>query len=202
MAQDVPGLLEGIVTDVSDPTGTGRIKVRYPGLEDYMTAYWVMPMGWAGAGGQGQGAHPKPPPVGSEVVVMYAFGDYQHPKARAYFLTGWPGLREVGGGYGAAIVYEGASADAARNRASLYESDTFRVGLIEETATKKLIIQDKKRGTKIEINAADGDGGSSTLRIEAVSGMSIYAKGPITIESDTQVNIQGRVVSDLSDADI
>jgi len=204
MGQGISGILEGVVADIEDPTGTGRIKVRYPGLEDHMTAYWVMPAGWPGAGGEGEGAHPKPPPLGSEVIVMYAFGDYQLPQARAYYLSGWPGLKEGGGGYGAALVYEAASAKDARKRASIYESEDFRIGVIEESATsKKLIIQEKGHGTKIEIDAGAGSGGgSSVIRIEAQSGILIHANGPLVLDSDTQVQIQGRIVSDLTGGDI
>lgn len=62
----------GIVTDSQDPQNQGRVKVKYPWLDDSQASDWVrvaMPMAGGGRGFQ------FVPEVGDEVVVCFQHGD-------------------------------------------------------------------------------------------------------------------------------
>src|SRR3954463_14197761 len=76
--QDKTSIVIGVVTSLDDPDGIGRVKVKYPHLEDEQS-YWarlVSPMA-----GKGRGLFMRPE-VDDEVAVGWEYND---PR-RAYIL--------------------------------------------------------------------------------------------------------------------
>lgn len=65
----------GVVTDNVDPEGLHRVLVRIPGLMD--ESQWATPLTMGGGSAQ-LGGHIVPP-IGSDVVVQFIGGDYEHP---------------------------------------------------------------------------------------------------------------------------
>ena len=66
----------GIVTNNADPDGLGRVRVKYPALDDTSEGWWarlVIP-----GAGQGRGIVAVPL-VGDEVLVVFEHGSDQHP---------------------------------------------------------------------------------------------------------------------------
>ena len=66
----------GIVTNNTDPDGLGRVRVKYPALDDTTEGWWarlVIP-----GAGQGRGIVAVPL-VGDEVLVVFEHGSDQHP---------------------------------------------------------------------------------------------------------------------------
>lgn len=71
----LPGLVEGIVTDNVDPEKLGRVKVKFPTLPDGPESYWArlsMPMA-----GQKRGWMTIPE-INDEVLVSFVHGDINH----------------------------------------------------------------------------------------------------------------------------
>ena len=69
-------LVVGIVTNNDDPDGLGRIRVKYPALDETTEGWWarlVVP-----GAGQGRGIVAVPL-VGDEVLVAFEHGSDQHP---------------------------------------------------------------------------------------------------------------------------
>jgi uncharacterized protein involved in type VI secretion and phage assembly len=71
MTSSLFGAHLGIIADTADPTGKGRVKVRFPALplESDVWARVCKPFG-APAG---------KPQIGAEVAVIFAMGDPRHP---------------------------------------------------------------------------------------------------------------------------
>ena len=69
------GLVIGLVSDLDDPEGIGRIQVKYPYREDQMSGWarLVTPMG-----GKQRGLFMRPE-VGDEVLIGYEQGDPRRP---------------------------------------------------------------------------------------------------------------------------
>lgn len=193
----IPGFTFGVVTQNVDPLGLGRIKVELPGILKE-TPYWVMPYGWTGGSSRNaHGPQPRPPDRGAMVPVIFSHGDYLNPESKAIFLTGFYGVNDDGTSAGPAInASEDTAADVTKCH-TLYEDSKFQVYLLAKDDDRKLVMQTKERGTKIEIDATAGEGGNSeVISIEAATALFLYSAGQIDI-SATQVSINGRSVSPM-----
>jgi len=66
----------GLVTQNEDPENLGRVRIKYPALDDKLEGWWAR-MAAPGAGnGRGQLMLPQ---AGDEVLVAFEHGDLQHP---------------------------------------------------------------------------------------------------------------------------
>ncbi len=70
------GVVVGIVVNLDDPNGQGRIQVKFPWLPDRHSSSWA-PVAAAFAG-KGRGAFLMPE-VGDEVLVAFEHGEFDHP---------------------------------------------------------------------------------------------------------------------------
>lgn len=73
-------LAVGVVTNVQDPEPLGRVKVKFPGLDQAVESGWAR-IAYPGAGKGGKGARGSLwlPEVGDEVLVGFEDGDTRHP---------------------------------------------------------------------------------------------------------------------------
>ena len=72
----VSGLVLGVVTNVSDPDGSGRVKLRFPWLSDDYESGWARVMQLGAGAGRGL---VLPPEVNDEVLVGFEHGDTRRP---------------------------------------------------------------------------------------------------------------------------
>src|ERR687885_1546043 len=72
----VQGVVVGIVTNINDPDGLGRVKVKFPWLADTEESNWARP---ASAGGGSQRGLIVLPEVNDEVLVAFEHGDLSRP---------------------------------------------------------------------------------------------------------------------------
>lgn len=72
----VQGVVVGIVTNLNDPDGLGRVKVKFPWLDDGQESDWARP---ASAGGGSQRGFIVLPEVNDEVLVAFEHGDISRP---------------------------------------------------------------------------------------------------------------------------
>jgi uncharacterized protein involved in type VI secretion and phage assembly len=81
-----PGVVTGIVKDLNDPDGQGRIELQFPWLSDSLRSSWA-PVASALAGKE-RGAFLMPE-IDDEVLVAFEHGDINHP-----FIVGflWNGV--------------------------------------------------------------------------------------------------------------
>lgn len=192
----IKGFVWGSVTKRDDPEVNSQVKVKIPGLYDVETPFWVMPMGWGGAGGERQGSQYPAPPLDAQVGVIFERGLWQGPGVRAVYFTGYYGLGSDMQSVGPSQIRAASTAERARQRTCLWENEKFSILIIDEEDDKRILLTTKTRGSLIEIDAKAGaDGNSEAINIEAATSVNIYSKGLLDIRSDTQVKIQGRKVS-------
>ncbi len=195
----ISGFAPAIVTNIDDPNGTGRIKVMIPGLLEPEAPYWVMPMCWPGAGGVGKGSQYPPPAVKSQVAVIFEYGIYLDADSHAMYLTGYYGHTADGFQAGPTVISAVATPADSLKRTVLWEGDALVAYFIEDATEERLIFQCKNTGSKIELNAKDGENGTAeTIYIEARTVLSLYAKGLLDIKADGVVQIQGRKVDSIT----
>ena len=71
-----PGVVIGVVADMEDPLGQGRIKLSFPWMADSQSSAWA-PVAAPMAGSErGQWFMPE---EGDEVLVAFEQGDFEHP---------------------------------------------------------------------------------------------------------------------------
>lgn len=81
----IPGVVQGIVTNVSDPDGLGRVQLQFPWLDQSYRSTWV-PIATPLTGGtRGQFFMPE---VGDEVMAAFERGDFDHPFVIGFLWNG------------------------------------------------------------------------------------------------------------------
>lgn len=71
-----PGVTAGIVTNIKDPTTTGRVKVRFPGMSSTQESSWARVVTAGGGSSRGNVFLPE---VTDEVLVAFEDGDTRTP---------------------------------------------------------------------------------------------------------------------------
>ncbi|MCC6626335.1 MAG: VgrG-related protein [Chloroflexi bacterium] len=193
------GPVVGIVTNLDDPEKMGRVKVRYPWLDDQTESHWlrlVTPLTGAERGGHFL------PEVNDEVLVIFEQGEINN----AYVIGGlWNGKDKppvppaLPGGRKAEDVVGGV----VKNRLiksvkgnMLIFNDTpeapgvFLLGssgayvmVDDESGKEKIAIADKTRKNRIEIRSED-----NTIHLECEDKFFIKAKGDINVETDANLD--------------
>lgn len=72
----IRGAVVGLVTNNTDPDNRGRVKVRYPWLDDTIESHWARIVAFYAGPGRGGYIVPE---VGDEVVLMFEDGDPNLP---------------------------------------------------------------------------------------------------------------------------
>jgi len=199
----------GTVTDNRDPTGLGRVRFSVPGIFEPQHAEWALPIGWPGAGGTKSGSK-YPVEIGAQIAIFFEHGVMKAPPgympamygAISGVPAGPPVVTEVyrgaepsgiAGATGTAKSFDQAAADVLATTV-IWEDETFRFFVTSKADDKRVVILDKKTGSGIELNAADGaQGNSVSLTLAGNTSLSIQSKGVIDIRGAI-VQIQGRRV--------
>ena len=172
-----PGLVIGIVTNSDDPSGWGRVKVKFPWMADDAESHWARLVA-VGAGPEAGIA--AIPAVGDEVVVAFEHGDFSQP----YVLGGlWNGKSKM----------PTATDKAAKGEKPLVRSWQSRNG--------HSITMYDNADKRIEIKSADGytitlDDKNKDIEIKGPGKLKIMMNQDITIEG--QANISVKATGDLT----
>ncbi len=85
MTERMKGVVVGLVTDLDDPEGLGRIRVSFPWLSDDNTSDWARVA--AALAGPSLGMYFQPE-VGDEALVAFEMGDIHRPYILGYLWNG------------------------------------------------------------------------------------------------------------------
>lgn len=197
MAEILPGFAWGIVEDVDDPLGLGRVRVSIPGIFNSPETHpeWAIPLGWPGAGApiKGQGSR-YPMRLGATVGLFFEVGSITSPPA---YLPAMAGIQD-----GQTLGPEAPIDSGDPNTVvSLWEDDRLQVYLTTATdqnsnaADRRFEIRDKLTGNGITFNVTDGaQNTSSTITLDANTSINLTSRGIINIDAGLGVQIQGRKV--------
>ncbi|MGK7876560.1 MAG: phage baseplate assembly protein V [Xenococcaceae cyanobacterium] len=156
------GVAVGVVTNIKDPEGLGRVKVKFPWLSEQDESYWariVTPMA-----GKERGIYFLPE-VDDEVLVVFEQGDIEFP----YILGGlWNGKDKPP-----------LSNDNGENNQRMLKSRSGHTIVLDDTKDReKIVISDKTQKNQIEI-----DSKNNTMTLAVEKDLIVEAKGKISIKT-------------------
>lgn len=163
------GVTIGIVTNIKDPDGVGRIKVKFPWLSSDDESPWARVMSLMA--GEDRGIYFLPE-VDDEVLVAFEHGDMAFP----YILGGLWNAKDK----------PPEKNDDGENNKRLIKSRSGHLIVLDDTKDKeKITIQDKTGKTKIVIDCE-----KNSMSIQVEKDLTIEAKGKISLKSDEDMKIE------------
>jgi len=189
--QRANGIVIGEVSTLEDPENLGRVKVKFPHLDDQESDWAKLATLMAGPE---RGVFFRPE-IGDEVLVALEHGDYR----RAYVLGGlWSQVDKPPTDDG----------DAKKNNWRFIKSRSGHIIKLDDTQGSELIeITDKSGNHQIIIDSANqkiqvicnaGDvevsAGSGTVKVEATT-VEIKASGNMNLEASGTMTIKGATVN-------
>ncbi|HYJ48071.1 MAG TPA: phage baseplate assembly protein V [Pyrinomonadaceae bacterium] len=181
----IPGVVQGLVTNLDDPQGLGRIQVEFPWLDAQYRSNWA-PIATPLTGGQrGQFFMPE---VGDEALVAFEHGDFDHP-----FVVGflWNGVdtppetelknRVILTPGGHTLRFE--DKDGAK-KVVLKSSDGHQV--VIDDAAREITITDSDARNRILIQLSGGN-----IKVEAAAQVTVEAPQISLVEDSTHPLVFG-----------
>ena len=166
----LPSVANAVVTDVDDPLKQGRVRLRFPWLDDTYVSDWTRTVQWGGLDGGGI----FPLDVNDEVLVAFDRGALDHP-----FVIG--GL--YNGKDRPTPVRDVPLHDAVRKKASrhtLSDRDGNRVDLLSQ----------KTGGRKQGVRLASGDGRLTITLDRTNTEIVVDSRGEVTIKGSRSVSVE------------
>ncbi|MBV9026719.1 MAG: VgrG-related protein [Streptomycetaceae bacterium] len=165
----LPGVANAIVTDIKDPQRQGRVKLRFPWLDDVYVSDWTRTVQFGGVRGGGVIA----PDVGDEVLVAFDRGALDHPYVIGGLYNGvdLPGAGDV-------PLYDGTSGKSVRH--TLADRDGNRLDLLDQRSGGR------KRGVRL----STGDDRLTVNLDRTGTTITVDSKGSVTIKGSTSVSVE------------
>ncbi len=172
------GVVVGLVTNNKDPDGMGRVKVKFPWLDDSLESHWA-PITAMGAG-KSYGFMWLPE-VNDEVLVAFEHGDFDYP-----YVVGsvWNGKDKPPEQTDSAIAQGKVVIRTLKTTAG------HIVRFTETSSSKMIEIIDSTTNTKITM-----DGTNKKIILDSKGDLDITATGNLNLKATGNVKIEGAQVS-------
>jgi uncharacterized protein involved in type VI secretion and phage assembly len=183
----LPGAVVALVTNNTDPDGMGRVKVKFPWLDDSEESWWARPATPMAGASRGMFFLPE---VNDEVLVTFEHGDITRP----FILGGlWNGQDSPPKTNSEAVGSSKVNLRILKTRAG------HTISLDDTEGSEKITISDKTDNNKIEITSSDNG-----IAITADGDIKLTAKGKVAVDAtgDATVDAQNATVTAKQDASI
>lgn len=182
------GVVPAIVTNINDPNQMGRVKVKYPWLDDAQESWWARVSTMGGGGTRGFLILPE---VGDEVLVAFEQGDINKPYVLGNLYNGKdaPPTHAIAGG---------------KVKERIIQTRTgHKIRMVDEDGGDNFIeIIDAKGNTSIKFDAqnqkismnSSGDielTSKGTIKMTATRNIELKATGSVSVNGTQQVNVEG-----------
>jgi uncharacterized protein involved in type VI secretion and phage assembly len=203
-----PGLMCGIVSNIADPLGKGRVKVDMPLLAPGFQTGWA-PVAQLGAGARGGALFGHE--VGDEVLVGFECADPRRPYVLgglvnddSTYSVGGPPVR--GGKTGSALVRRGFVSPSG-NRLTFHDDQAAprKAEIVLGTAKGDVaLVIDQVTGT-VTVRCAP-DGGAGSIVVECGAGGSVDVRagagGSVTVDGGARLDLSAESVRIAATGDV
>jgi uncharacterized protein involved in type VI secretion and phage assembly len=200
-AGKVYGVVVGVVTNNQDPEKMGRVKMRFPWLNDTDESNWARVATMMAGQDRGSWFLPE---VGDEVLVAFEHGDVQFP-----YVVGalWNGVdtppRDNADGKNNERVIKSRSGhelifgdEDGKEKVEIKTKAGHQLLLDDTSGSEMITIVDKSGNNKIELDTA-----ANSIAITAQTKISLKATD-IEITADSGLKMKGAQVEITADADL
>lgn len=175
------GLAIAIVTGNADPEKMGRVKLKFPWMDDNYESHWARVV-QLGAGPQSGAVFL--PEVGDEVLVGFEHGDFRFPYVIGGLYNGRDKPRLGEGLFDQGKVKRRGFVSRKGHRFVFFDDDK-QSGIALLTADGNVKVALKETGSQLQISCA-GD-----VTIHAGGKLTITSDGALNLESKAQLTIKG-----------
>lgn len=199
----IEGIVLGIVTNNQDPENVGRVKVKFPWLEDGDESYWARVATLMAGNDRGTFFLPE---VEDEVLVAFDHGDINYPYVIG---TLWNGvdtppetnengknnIRKLKSRSGHEIIFDDNDEEK-KEKIEIRTNAGHTIVLDDSAGGEKIEIKDKTGNNSIVIDSVQNAITiSSQMKLSIKAQMiEIEAEGMMTIKSGANLTIQGAIV--------
>ena len=191
-------LVIGVVTDNKDPDKLGRVKVKYPLLNEEVESGWAR-IAWGAAGNErGTVAIPH---VNDELAIGFEHGDVRRPVVLGALFNGKdkPGTDLVKDSSSVAARFPRDLDVKTEKKTLLTAGEDITVksekGLFDLAASKDIKLASQTGTITIEATAGQIKAtGKAGVEISASGPLKITSTAPVTIESNAALQLKGSVI--------
>ncbi|OKI03418.1 type IV secretion protein Rhs [Streptomyces sp. CB02923] len=166
----LPSVANALVTDVNDPLKQGRVRLRFPWLDDTYVSDWTRTVQLGGLGGGGV----FPMDVNDEVLVGFDRGALDHP----FVIGGLYNGKDRPTAVGDVPLHDAVRKKASRHTVS--DRDGNRVDLLSQ----------KTGGRKQGVRLASGDKRLTISLDRTKTEIVVDSKGSVTIKGSRSVSVE------------
>jgi phage protein D/phage baseplate assembly protein gpV len=169
------GVVPAVVTNIDDSDNLGRVKVKYPWLDDQLESHWLRLVA-PGAGAE-RGTL-NLPEVNDEVLVAFERGDL----SSAYVLGGlWNGQDKLPEGIGTLVESGKVNERIIRSRTG------HLIVFSDKQGEEQILIRDKTGKNEIIIDSKQND-----ITINVDNNYTLAAKGVVQSTSDKETKVTSK----------
>lgn len=193
----------GIVTNNQDPDGMGRVKLRFPWLDENTESNWARLATPMAGGGRGMVFIPE---VNDEVVVAFEQGDMNKPYVLGALWNGEDeppetnsdgrnNIRKIRSRSGHEIIFDD-NADARREKLEIHTNAGHTILLNDASGQEKIEIKDKTGNNSIKFDSVQNSIDiESSVKLKIKSRMvEIESEGTMSLKANATLTIQGALV--------
>ncbi len=202
-ASKIYGVVMGIVTNNRDPDGMGRVKVKFPWLEDKEESHWARISTLMAGKDRGSFFLPE---VDDEVLVAFEQGDITRPYVIGALWNGSDNppetnsdgknnIRKIKSRSGHEIIFDDNDTEQ-KEKITIHTKADHKIVLDDSAGQEKIEIIDKTGNNKIIIDSVQNKidiESKMNLNIKA-NMIQIEAQADMTIKSSGMLTIQGSMV--------
>jgi uncharacterized protein involved in type VI secretion and phage assembly len=189
------GVVSAIVSDNHDPDGRGRVKLRFPWLEEHAESDWAKIATLMAGKDRGAAFLPE---NGDEVLVAFEHGDIHHPYVLGALWNsedtppesnqdGKNNIRKIKSRSGHELIFCD-DAQSKREKVELHTKAGHKILLDDSAGAEKIEIRDKSGSNVLTIDSMKGE-----MTLESQTSLKIKSM-QIQIEAQAVLEIKGGIV--------
>lgn len=187
------GIFIGIVTNNNDPEKKGRVKVRYPWLDDHGESDWVR---IAGTGANSDAGVSMLPNVNDQVLVAFEHGDFNRPIIMA-------SLQQETGESNEIVTENGQTVRASWRTSGGHDvtmAHNSQENFLQINTSSGHTVRLDETAQKLTITSAGGhtivlDDRTRQIQVESKGNMELKSQGNLSVQAGRDLNLSatGRV---------